>query len=390
MRVKFTQDTFLIGLFLLMICLPGLVMFASPIATISELEKRPLAPLPQLEQDMSVSVFRDNLQSFVKDHFGFREFFVEVNSWISYFVFHTSSQRSVIMGKEGWLYVNTLHGGIWTTDNYYRGVVPLLNNDQLEAFRLRMEANRDELAAQGIAYYFLLTPDKHTVYDQYLADAYQPIRRTTWLDQIADYMAENSDVPFLDSRPVIREAAQANPDTLYFYPLGSHWTSYGAWIGYEMLMDRIREDFPGLRSYNWDNLVDPVTQGDVELVQTLRLTNWITEPLRAYKWPTNRCAESVETEQHNQNWRVPEPKQGLELMYYTCQEPLNPQTLLLFHDSNSLALIPTFAETFGTTASVWADYTPELMARISVDVQPDIVIEQSVERLMIPYILELE
>lgn len=386
MRLKINQNTILIVVFLLTITVPTLYMVATPIQATSLMENRNLAPAPELGDINDMRGLLDDVESFANDHFGFREHLVELNSWLSYFALGTPTNSQVIAGEEGWLYFNNQNKDVFTIADYYRGVLPPLTTGQLEAFRSILEFRNAELAAQGIEYYYVVTPDKHTIYGHYLPDAYDPVAASTWLDQIYAYMAEHSDVKMIDMRSELREIVQADPDTLYYYPLGTHWTSEGAWIGYQTIMDHLRRDFPDLQTVSWDRFVEPANLGERELAVMTGLINNLTTPLRDIRKAAEPCALSIETEQLNENWAIPADfirLQANELEYFQCETAPNPQSVLFFRDSFSTALVPFFAETFETSAYIWMAYGSDMMQRAGADVQPDIVIEQAVERRLI-------
>ncbi|MCA9890358.1 MAG: hypothetical protein KC546_18385, partial [Anaerolineae bacterium] len=335
--------------------------------------------------------YLNHIVDFVQDHFGFRQTLVEMNSWLTYFVFGASTSPTIVLGRDGWLFINSNNGGFMAIDDYYRGVLPPLTDTQLEAFRLRLETRRDHLAALGINYYFVVTPDKHTIYNQYLPDGRIPVTNTNWLDQITEYFQQNSDLVFIDMRADLLTAAKASPETYYYFPLGTHWTGEGAWIGYQTIMERLQDDFPDVTLVNRSDFVPSALPDDTDLAKNLGLSNWITSSVPGYLIPSRRCAVSLETEELNLQWNLPSRfPNGLELQYYHCEIAPNPQTVLFFRDSFTIGLRPFFAETFETTAFVWTGYTDDLMTRISADLQPDIVIEQSVERFFIPYVLGQE
>ncbi len=388
MRFKNNLDRVLILVFVLTISVPSIRMLTTPTQEQSLVENRRLARFPQITRNLSL--YTSAIEDFLNDHFGFREALIKYNNWFTYFVLGTSTDDRVVIGRDDWLFYNVSFNGIRMLDDY-QGIAPELSLEQLETFREMLEITRDELATQGIAYYYVITPDKQSIYSNYLSDDYRQISDTTWFDQINDYMAIHSDIEILDLRSDILQATQANPDQLYYYPVGTHWTSNGAWVGYETIMNRLQDDFPSLQAVERDHFVAPTEIGDHDLVNFSGLAEWKDNfiLLPDYDEAIDACAESIETPELNTRWGNPEfDGNPNRLIYFNCNNASNPQTVLIFRDSFSYPLVPFFSETFETTTFVWSGYSSEITQNINDDIALDIVIEQWVERRLIEFLSE--
>ena len=110
------------------------------------------------------------------------------------------------------------------------------------------------LAARGIAFYVVVAPDKSTIFPEYLPDYPRLPDSTTRLDQVVDAIAKRSDIALIDPRAAIR--AQKGQQMMYTRD-DTHWAVRGAFVGYSLLMQRIRQRFPN---------VHPVTLDDYTIV----------------------------------------------------------------------------------------------------------------------------
>lgn len=382
MRFKNNMDLVLILVFLVTITIPSIRMLTTPIQRESLVENRNLARVPRITSN--IPFFITATEDFLNDHFGFRETFIKYNNWFTYFVLDTSTDNRVVVGRDDWLFYNILFNGIYMLDDY-QGIAPELSLEQLERFRERLEETRDELQAQEIVYYFVITPDKQSIYSNYLSDDYRQEPASTWLDQIIEYMTIHSDIEIIDLRPQMLAVAQSNPNQYYYYPVGTHWTSDGAWVGYEVLMENMQDDFPNLQMVERNRFAAPEEIGDHDLVNFAGLSDWKDNftLLPDYDEAINPCADVIEIPESNDRWGDTN-----YLIYQGCDNAHNPQTILIFRDSFSSALVPFFSETFETTAFMWRPYSFEIAQNMDDDIHLDIVIEQWVERRLIQFLNE--
>ena len=196
------------------------------------------------------------------------------------------------------------------------------------------------------------------------------IVQRTPLDRLGADLARYPQLQFIDLREPLRAAKGG--ERLY-YQTDSHWNYLGATVGYQALMSKVALALPGLT-------VAPVTRpayvpgvdyysGD--LAQMLGLQRQFREtdiaPLgKILATPESRCAK--------QDTVASTPV--VEAYVYRC--PNAPRfTALVYRDSMAIPLIPMLAENFSRTTFVSsAQLDPALVERL----QPDIVIEESVER----------
>jgi hypothetical protein len=363
-------------------------MLTTPIKANSAIEKRRLSTLPEWTADTTLQGFRTEVENFLNDQVGFREELIESRSILSYFVLNTSTNDRVIIGSDGWLFYNTPHGPrdrirYRVIDDYYRVATPTLTEQQLEAFLRQVEARRDLFADYGITYYFVITPDKHSIYPNRLPDAYTPLAEDNWLDQTMAYMDEHYDGDIIDLRDPVRLAAEESTALLY-YPQGTHWTSDGAWVGYQTIMERIAQDFPNVGTVERDLFAPSEGEGDRDLALFIGLRNYI-EPLPRYDEAISPCAVSIETEGQGKSLGIKERRpDGEDFLYFQCDDAPSPYTIAFARNSFTIALQHFFSETFTTAAYDWGSNYSDTAARNMVEqIQPDIFIDQWVERNLI-------
>jgi hypothetical protein len=228
-----------------------------------------------------------------------------------------------------------------------------------------LEKRRDWLARRGVAYVFVVTPDKQSIYPEELPSWVKKVRPETTLDQFFAYMRTNSTVPVLDVRDVVCDAKRIDPTYL---KTDTHWNLLGGFVTYQELLQTIASQMPALK------------------LKPLPMTEFIlTNQLQ----PGGDLARMLGTSMIESNAYFFTPKP--ELPKFTTQMPSvehykdpgflnNPQAqgrLILFHDSFAGSWIPFLGYHFNQITTRWQyDLDP-----VCVDQgKPDIVVTEMLER----------
>jgi hypothetical protein len=234
----------------------------------------------------------------------------------------------------------------------------------------------------------MIAPDKHSIYPNLLPEAYAPLAEDNWLDQTMAYMDEHYDGVIIDLREAVRLAAEESTVQLY-YPQGTHWTSDGAWVGYQTIMERIAQDFPDVGTVERDLFAPPQKDGDRDLALYIGIRNYI-EPLPRYDEAITPCAVDIETEGQGESLGLQDLRpDGEDFLYFQCADAPSPYTIAFARNSFTTALQHFFSETFTTSAYGWSagsstvQYTDDVARNIAEQIQPDIFIDQWVERNII-------
>ncbi len=208
----------------------------------SPLEKRELAPFPLERQDrQNLATFLLKFEAFYNDHFGFRDALVYAYSWLNMQLGFSPSSK-VIVGKEGWLFFT---GGRAVED--YRGS-RLFTEAHLKRWKAHLETKYYGLKAQGIAYVFVIAPNKHTIYGEYLPDRIKKAGDKSRYDQLIEYMRA-SEVPILDLRPALYAAKEQ--DRVY-QKTGTHWNRLGASRAQYTIVEYLSKIYPEIRPVRYD------------------------------------------------------------------------------------------------------------------------------------------
>jgi alginate O-acetyltransferase complex protein AlgJ len=353
-------DQVLIGLFIGLLWLPNLDTFFHFDRTAASNENRRIASFPKFQSGArGLAVYVAGLESYFNDHFGCRKWLVREHSKLSWSIFKEKNTSDVLVGKDGWLF--------YTSGNmidHYSGQLQF-TPEELHDWQVLLEKRRDWLAQRGIAYLFVVTPDKHTIYPEGLPDWLTKVSPRTKLDQFVAYMRDHSTVPVLDVREVVYRAKQVFPT---YYKTDCHWNPFGGFTAYQEVMRALAKQRP--------DLGDPLPLASFTVTNRIGTGN--------YDMARMLGVSMIES---NAFSLIPKP----ELPSFTTKWPTQPSSteprstynpaakgrLLVFQDSFALAWLQFLGYHFNQVSFLWRyDFDT---ARIESE-KPDIVISEINER----------
>ncbi len=216
-----------IGLFLLGLWAPTLAGIFGWDTDVRVNEKRLPAAFPALRSaGNGLRTFFRGLESYYDDHFGFRKRLIYWAQDWKRAILREHFLAGVIVGRDGWLYKQMLDPG---SEEGARQTRPFTANE-LDAWRLVLEARRDRLALRGVPYLLVIAPEKATIYPEYLP-AYAGERTGgRKLDTLLGYLHAHSTVQILDLRPTLRDVRRLGR---VYLMTDYHWNELGAFAGSE-------------------------------------------------------------------------------------------------------------------------------------------------------------
>jgi hypothetical protein len=320
-------------------------------------EKRRPAPAPAVSASAAaVKALPGKFEQFFNDRLAFREPLLELYARIKIDELEVSSSDKVILGRDGWLFADEAKlasRGSRTAD------------DQVRLWTAALRQRRDWCAARGVEYLVLPTPEKHTIYPEFLPAALQHPRPPTPAERLAAALPA-AGVRVIDVYGPLRRAKADGP--VYFRD-DTHWNHAGGYAAYRATAAALGEtplgadDFPTGPAEH---------RGDLRLM--LHQPGEHVERFTAMSPRRQRARPAVESV-------AVDP-----VLHGAAQVPMEVWTgpgrrrVVVLHDSFAPILFtPALAEHCETLVAVSTySFLPAVIERF----KPDAVIQQAVERTL--------
>ena len=350
-------DRLLIVAFLLAIGLPLAATIAGVEGADPSQENRTLAPPPTWT---SLTRVGPELSAWFDDHFAFRSTLIRWEAVMRFAGLGMSPSPMVMEGKDGFLYYAE-DGAI---EDY--GRVSAFPPEMLVEWKKSVERADTWLTGQGIAYVFMVAPDKHEIYPEFVPDGITPLEHPSRVDQILDAVSHSAHT--VDLRPTLLEAKSA--ERLY-HRTDTHWNDVGAWLAYRDIIEAVRRQDPNVPPAwpreDFDERVERSAAGDLARMMGLRSRlseDWVVfVPRKPRKAVAIDPPGGAFTAHHG--WLVTEiPGSTLP-------------RAVVFRDSFTSALVPFLSEHFSRVAYAWQK---DFDAPLVIDERADVVIQEIVSR----------
>lgn len=292
--------------------------------------------------------------------FAFRETLVQTQSWLRYQLLGVSTLPTVWRGRDGWWFLAN-DGALESTLNE-----PPFTAAEIETWRAILQRTADFLAGRGIAYVFVVAPEKATIYPEFLPDGVYPRGGPTRTDQLVDDLRAHSTVPVVDLRESL---LAAKPRQRLFHLTDTHWNEVGAGVAYRQILRALA--VPGLVPPGGDDAFDVTPSRDPggDLAWMLGLSRTLGETSLRLVPKEPRRARIVEPADGDPRFAVPR--------VVTVVDDARLPRALVYRDSFGSALVPFLAEHFQRMVALWEyDVVPATIG----EEQPQVVIQEWVGR----------
>jgi hypothetical protein len=203
--------------------------------------------------------------------FGLRKSLTRLWGRVELGVLHSSSSSSVMLGKNGWLYLSD--------QDSLDSMCHTHPFSEADLAAICGEYARRELICRtrGIDYRVLIAPDKSTIYPENLPSGITPAPHPSRFDQLMAYAREHHpELHFIDVRDAIR-AHKSDGYDLYM-PTDSHWNEVGGFFAMQAALAQM----PGARVPQLTDFhVAPAPAAYDVLVNMLGLDGVIEQPYLA-------------------------------------------------------------------------------------------------------------
>jgi hypothetical protein len=347
----------LIAVFIAAITVPGIGTVLHLDHETATGEKRDLAPFPDLRPTWaSLRDFPDAFTRYFEDNFAFRTRLVRWQASLRLNALGVSPSPAVVTGSDGFLF--------YADDGALADYVDEkpFTPEELEAWRLTLQHTQDWLHARGIAYVFVIAPDKHVIYPELFPASVQRLHDESRMDELVAYLQQHSTVDVLDLRPALMEA---RTHERVYHRTDTHWNDRGAFVGYQQITTRLGLQPMPRAAFK----AEDVKTAGRDLAGMLGLTEVLSEDDLRLIPRHGRRAHIVEPAHPNEFYE--------DARIVTEQADQSLPRAVIFRDSFSSALVPFLSEHFSRAVYLWQNnFDPAVIEQE----HPAIVIQEWVGR----------
>jgi hypothetical protein len=207
--------------------------------------------------------YQGKQNDYLKENFGFRNWFVRLYNQTSFFGFNKANSYSVIKGKNGYLfeeaYIHSYFG-----DNF-------IGIDSIENRLIKLKKLQDLFKENGKTILPIFAPGKGYFYSEYIPDRYiHPIDSQNYETYIN--VAENLGVSYIDFNRYLLNQKEKHKYPLYSKN-GTHWSYYSMCLAADSMLKRIEfEQKIDLCNTFWTKIeLDEEREYDYDIAASLNL-----------------------------------------------------------------------------------------------------------------------
>ncbi|NDW17719.1 hypothetical protein D0T53_02160 [Dysgonomonas sp. 216] len=324
-------------------------------------ENRNMAQFPQFSISHSTS-FIVGLNNFIIDHHAFRDKLSDrYMSFFREYMHESPIPNSVILGKDGWYFLGNENNFAY---NNVLGVSPIdLANIKRTCDNIqKMKQFCDSL---GIGFYFAISPDKGSVYPQYLPlKANKQIR---FKSVLISELKKNYQINTIDMGEYIYPLKDS---VTLFLKNDSHWNNYGALLGTKKLIHEISKDYDL-------NIID---ENKTIIEQVGKTGGDLTNLLKIYPKETDFV---IKNDEFGEIEEINEMLKGCNITYIRNLNQKSQITALIYRDSFFNAVKNPFSTSIRRASLIRSncfDRELTLQEIDKLDKKPDFLLFQIVER----------
>ena len=366
MKIQKVQNFFLVVFFLALISIP-LLLVNTKSGKISSAENRVLANFPTIKEVGGGfnKNFLEEFEMWFNDNLGLRDEFVRSNTILQYNLFGKLTKTDTLVGSENWLY--------YVTPNILKDYqhLNLPTNQQLEDWGGALKTIDNYLKGSGIPFITMINLDKKTIYPEHYPKSILKVGGNSRTDILLDYLVNKVR---LDVFTPEKSLLKAKETTTVYSPRydNAHWNSYGAFLGYQDLMDRVKKYYPNIKTLSWEDFEIKPYEREFNLYNAIHFK----ETDLSFKLKKNSTAIEEKDKFANLNLI-----HGDLSVAYKNEDTKLPKLLILGDSYLYGYLTPYLAESFSEMNFIYTDNISRLKTFVDL-YKPDIVLYENVERML--------
>jgi len=351
---------------------PMLIWFFTKDIEQSLVEKRVLNKMPEISFSMtSIKKFPQLFTDYYSDHFGCREELNDIYFQLMNFMGIRWTSDDFIYGKDGWLFLGNLNNNKHNNPIGHAMHTTFYTKEQLKLFAKNIQTIKNWLSKKNIEYYYLIAPNKHSIYFDKMPSYLTKKNKESATDQLVQYLRKNTDVNVIDLRGALLLKKQTQQ---LYYKHDTHWNFLGANVAQYEIAKIIAEKFPNKiapRFFEKDEFEMQIKKGG-------DLANFARKFALEEENPVPIFRDGCKPENDNpENSRL-----------FTMQCATSDLKAIIFRDSFFLALEPYITRYFKRSTYIWSSISFKELNEFIEKEQPHIVINEMIERTIPYYIID--
>jgi hypothetical protein len=335
-----------------------------------ETENRELAKFPKLKL-AKLDPFPSQFNKYFNDHFPYRSSIIKKHNQYTIKVLKISPiPKKAIIGDDGWLFMAGRYLDAYQGNSNF-------SNQELESIKQELVYRKEYCAKRGIKFYFVIIPQKFTIYPEYIATRYKRSNQQTPRTQLKEYLSLNQ-FPVYDLTDYLLE--NKSKEYNLFQKTDNHWTELGAFLGTQRIFDILRVDFPQIPKLTLANynIVKSVEKGG-NIAKMMNMKNEFLEE-KVDLEPKN-ISSAVKGEKSK--YKVPEGfPYGWDYEVVRKNPSVNNLKLLVIRESFCSSQVQFYKEGFGKSVFIFDSWQHKLNEDIIENEKPDIVVIQIIESML--------
>lgn len=284
------------------------------------------------------------------------------------------SNDTVHVGRDGWLF---LVGGSNSVEDFYKKN-SAFTDELAQAWVELLRARNERMTERGIDYFHIAAPEKLSVFNKYYDGELEDPDGGPICQLRNNYLgAVPSLVNLVD---YFRQGAESG--TNLYWKTDTHWSCYGAYAAYQMLLSRLgdplRDDLLGYPGTEGEAVLDLGGKLNPPIFEKARWLNLERHSVRRY------ANELVRFKERNNLIDEPHLHSGSHVIFENRTAAAIDKVVVLFGDSFSeyrpQLLTGMLAETYREVHFIWNSNIDDEYVK---QVKPDIVLTELAERFMV-------
>lgn len=249
LKEKKIGQKMILAIFICFICLPWPIwLIIGGYVGEKNNENREMAEKPKLSLS-NYGEFTDKYEEYFNDKMPFRSVLISLDKKMSYFVFNETTSDSVILGKDGWLFLAD------TLADYQQ--YNLYTDEELEKIKNNVLNTKVYFDERGIEFVIFVGPNKSSVYGDYMPDRYKKNEGESRMEQVISYLRKNTDVAIFYPKDELLDIRKKYPSLNLYLKLDTHWNYMGGYFGTQSLLKYLGVDTADFSQISYEEVNEP-------------------------------------------------------------------------------------------------------------------------------------